>query len=201
MKKIIPCLMMLIGLFIIAYPVLKEKYIDYKSDEILKAIEDGYYYPISIPTVDDENTDQQTDNIISKINIETGQPIGIIKISKINIKYPILEGSSLNIMKVAVGHVKDTKLPGQYGNCALAAHRSFTYGRFFNRLDELKNGDIVEITTRHNKYKYTIFDKKRVLPDDTSVLNSEKGTHYLTLITCDPMRNPTHRLILVGKLQ
>jgi sortase A len=96
--------------------------------------------------------------------------------------------------------MNETTLPGKDGNCVLAAHRSFTYGRFFNRLDEVFIGDRVNIETKNGMYRYTIFEKKRVLPNDTSVLDSKKGKKYLTLITCDPMKNPTHRLILVGKL-
>lgn len=209
MKKIIPYLVMIIGLGIIAYPKLKEVYEDYKSNQISSAIESGDYKPISITVGEEDENDNapQAQNIIAQEEKPKAKgekiiatPIGMLKIDKIGLKYPILEGSSSDILSIAVGHVKSTKKPGEDGNCALAAHRSFTYGRFFNRLDEVVVGDKVNIDTETNKFTYTIFEKKRVLPNDTSVLNSQKGKKYITLITCDPMKEPTHRLILVGKL-
>jgi sortase A len=202
MRKIIPCLIIIIGIFMIAYPQMKEVYADHKSNAIGDAIEKGDYEPIDITPVINDDVDPQANKILPEETKNNGKavPIGIIKIDKIKIKYPILDGSSLGILDVAVGHVKGTALPGGDGNCALAAHRSFTYGRFFNRLDEVAVGDKVNIETKNNKYAYTIFEKKRVLPTDTSVLNNKTRSHCLTLITCDPVHNSTHRLILTGKI-
>jgi sortase A len=206
MKKIIyfiPFVIIIIGLLIVFYPNIKEYYNDYKTGQIENNIKTGNFEPVEL-TVD--NDDQNADNIIGNGKIEPAGTkikvgtVGIITINKIKISYPILEGNVFSVMSVAVMHMNETTLPGKDGNCVLAAHRSFTYGRFFNRLDEVFIGDRVNIETKNGMYRYTIFEKKRVLPNDTSVLDSKKGKKYLTLITCDPMKNPTHRLILVGKL-
>lgn len=127
-------------------------------------------------------------------------PIGVLKIDKINLKLPILSGATNGHMKVGVGWIKETTPIGEVGNAALAAHRSYTYGRFFNRLDEVVVGDRFQIEAAGTVYEYEVFQKLVVLPTDTSVLNRNNRDHIVTLITCTPIRKATHRLIIQGKL-
>lgn len=127
-------------------------------------------------------------------------PIGILKIEKIDLKLPILSGATNRNMKVGVGWIKETTPIGEVGNTALAAHRSYTYGRFFNRLDEMVVGDRFQIEAAGTIYEYEVFQKLVVLPTDTSVLKRNNRDHIVTLITCTPIRKATHRLIIQGKL-
>ena len=93
-----------------------------------------------------------------------------------------------------------TAMPGEIGNCAVAAHRSYIYGRFFNRLNEMEVGDVVSITSKGGTHKYKVFEIVRVLPTDTSVLNYRENDKLLSMITCDPLKNPTHRLVVKSRL-
>lgn len=129
---------------------------------------------------------------------ESSEPkiLGVLKISSINLTLPILDGASLQNMKIGAGRIKGTGNIGQVGNVALAAHRSHTHGRFFNRLDELQTGDTITITTFPSTYEYTIYEKLVVKPNDVSVLSSNKREKRLTLITCHPLYNPTGRLVI-----
>jgi sortase A len=94
----------------------------------------------------------------------------------------------------------ETGTLGQAGNAAIAAHRARTSGRLFNRLNELKIGDKIVVNARGNQYVYSVYSLKVVDPTDVSVLKSFKKQKLLTLITCDPLVNPTHRLIVQAKL-
>lgn len=131
-------------------------------------------------------------NIIPTINHDT---IGILIIPKINLKVAIGEGTDMNTLKYAVGHFKGTAMPGQRGNFALAGHRSYTYGQYFNRLNELKIGDKIIVETIKGNYKYKISNIRVVLPSQIDVLNATKYAS-MTLITCTPIRVGTHRLIV-----
>ncbi|NLC43149.1 MAG: class D sortase [Clostridiales bacterium] len=124
------------------------------------------------------------------------QAIGRIKISKIDVSIPILEGTSKSNLKVGAGHVSGTSKIGTVGNAALAAHRSHTYGRMFNRLEELEVGDKIEVSTNDGTFEYTIYKIHVVEPDDISVLYRSKEDKVLTLITCTPLYTATHRLIV-----
>jgi sortase A len=94
----------------------------------------------------------------------------------------------------------ETAALGQVGNAAIAAHRARTPGRLFNRLNEIKLGDEIVVNVQGEQYVYRVYNIKVVDPTDVSVLKSNNQQKLLTLITCDPLVNPTHRLIVQAKL-
>lgn len=127
--------------------------------------------------------------------------LGKLTINQIDLTIPIMEGASQQNLKVAAGHLKGTAPIGEPGNAAIAAHRSYTYGKQFNRLTEVKTGDLIKVETNHKKLTYKITEKLLVKPTDLSVLQNHKNQSVITLITCHPMKNPTHRYIVKAVLQ
>ncbi|NJD01034.1 MAG: class D sortase [Ruminiclostridium sp.] len=127
--------------------------------------------------------------------------LGIIRIDKIKVKDPIVEGVEASNLKVGIGHIPGTAALGQPGNSALAGHRSYTFGKFFNRLDELVVGDEIIITTKKEELKYKVYEKLVVLPNDVSVIKGSKNDNIITLITCTPIYVATHRLIIHARLE
>ncbi|MGQ7891043.1 class D sortase [Paenibacillus sp. WC2504] len=125
---------------------------------------------------------------------------GVLRIDKINLKLPILTDATVKNLKVSVASIANTGKPGEVGNYAIAGHRNLTYGKNFNRLDEVDLGDIIQVETGSKHFKYMVEDKQYVLPTDVSVLKGNGKDKEITLITCDPMVNPTHRLIIKGKI-
>ncbi len=126
--------------------------------------------------------------------------LGIIRIDKIDVKAPIVEGVEASNLKVGIGHIPGTAALGQAGNSALAGHRSYTFGKFFNRLDELVVGDEIRITTKKEDLVYKVYEKLVVTPDDVSVLKGDKDKNIITLITCTPIYVASHRLIIHASL-
>ncbi|WP_410770789.1 class D sortase [Fontibacillus sp. BL9] len=127
--------------------------------------------------------------------------IGVIKISKIDLELPVLEGATKSNMKYAAAHLKETTSLGEAGNAAIAAHRAHTKGRLFNRLNEMEIGDEINIEVNGSLFVYTVDKISIVKPTDVSVLDIENPEDkVLTLITCDPLVNPTHRLIVRAKI-
>ena len=137
--------------------------------------------------------------IITKYKNLTMDTIGIMTIPKLDLKVCVAEGTDNEILKYAVGHFANTAMPGEKGNFSVAGHRSYTYGEYFNRLDELEIGDAITVKTKENEYTYTVYDIQVVLPEDISVLDSTDDA-TITLVTCTPIRVATHRLIVKGRL-
>ena len=135
---------------------------------------------------------------------ENGSVIGILEIPKIDLKTPIVEGSGQENIKYAVGHLPSSSSVGNIGkkneNFAIAGHRSYTYGKFFNRLDELEKGSKIIIKVKNEKLTYKVFDKKIVKPTDVEVVKPVKGKSMVTLITCHPPYSNESRLIIFSKL-
>jgi sortase A len=125
---------------------------------------------------------------------------GLLIIKSINLQLPILKGATEKNMQISVASLEHTVQPGEIGNYAIAGHRNRTYGRNFNRLDEVEKGDLIEINDGKNSYNYIVVEKLYVYPDETWVLNSDNDKSEITLITCHPVVDPTHRLIIKGEI-
>jgi sortase A len=191
------------GLCTMVYPKAKSMYYSYQEIQLLEDWESG----------DEDSVIQQSYQQLDDIFLDKSQPkhtpaaenmnngiIGKLEINKIDLTIPIMEGASQANLKIAAGHLKGTSSVGEAGNSAIAAHRSYTYGKQFNRLPEVEVGDTIRVVTKDKKLTYRIISEMIVLPDDLSVLNKDKSESTLTLITCHPMKNPTHRYIVKAVL-
>jgi len=197
MKKLIGIIMILAGISLI----ITINYIKYKVDKNQKEMINAFENTIKDEISNEKSWDKTEVKIPeSKQLINTKGIIGIISISKINVKVAIAEGVDTETLKYSVGHFKGTPLPDEKGNFCIAGHRSYTYGEFFNRLDELQIDDEITIETKNREYKYRVYEKKVVEPSEISVLDNTKDP-IITLVTCAPVRIATHRLIIKGKLE
>jgi sortase A len=129
----------------------------------------------------------------------TSMGIGILEISKINVRMPILEGASNANLNIGAAHLAGTAAIGNDGNTVIAAHHSYKYGRMFNRLPEMAAGDIVTIHKGNLALHYKVTGSEMVEPTDISVLDQPAQGKHLTLITCDS--DGSHRLIVRAELQ
>lgn len=145
-----------------------------------------------------ENKDSNTYNSPGdRPNKQDIDAIALMIIPKIDLNVAVAEGTDMETLKYAVGHFEGTALPGEKGNFSVAGHRNYTYSQYFNRADELVNGDEILIKTKKGEFKYSVSGKKIVNPEEVSVLNpTEDAT--LTIVTCTP--GATQRLIVNAKL-
>ncbi|WNB92488.1 class D sortase [Bacillus sp. NEB1478] len=193
-------LLIVLGIAIMVYPKAKSMYYSYQEHQLLKDWESSVS-PVA------QQSYQQLDQVFLENRFpETAQSIkngviGKLSIQKIDLTLPIVEGASLKNMKTAAGHLKGTSPIGEIGNAAIAAHRSYTYGKQFNRLMEVKKGDTIEIVTTTKKLTYAITDEQLVKPTNLSILQRTNKASMITLITCHPMKNPTHRFIVKAVLK
>lgn len=121
---------------------------------------------------------------IKNIEIEGYKVIGLIKIDKINLEYPILEETTNKTMKLSITKFWGNEL-NEIGNVTLAGHNNKD-GTMFGKTKNLQKSDIIEITDlKNNTVKYEIFDMYIIYPDDTSCVNSvDPNSREITLITC-----------------
>ncbi len=81
-------------------------------------------------------------------------------------KCPIAEGANLHNLRVAIGHYTNSPSAGEPGVAIYLGHRSYTYGRHFNRMDEVKIGETIIIETKTTRYTYEVDQIDVVEPDD-----------------------------------
>ncbi|MBV9306232.1 MAG: class D sortase [Acidobacteriaceae bacterium] len=124
-----------------------------------------------------------------------GAVLGRLEIARLHLSAMVREGVDDKILRVAVGHVPATALPGQAGNFAIAAHRD----TLFRALKDIRNDDLVTFQlTNGDSYQYRVAATQIVKPSDVTVLRSDGGgliiddssiremPKLLTMITCYP---------------
>lgn len=197
MKKIL-VILILIGISLISVA----SYIDYKDNNIKNDLISNYENNSSI----DNFIEKENDNIENKIsnefeykeetiNSKRTNVIGILEIKSIGLKAPIVDGEEN--LDYVVAKYRNSANFGQVGNVILAGHNNMK-GSIFKNLYKVKIGDIIEIKTDNNIYKYKLTERVIVNPSDSSLLTQDISKKEITLITC--INRAKERLILKGKI-
>jgi sortase A len=134
--------------------------------------------------------------------VKVGDPLTRLEIPSIDVDTVVVEGISLAALRAGAGHYPETPLPGEVGNVAIAGHRT-TYGRPFNRIDELNPGDKVILSTPLGRHTYEVMTRPWVvLPTDWDPVVNDypEGGSFLTLTSCHPEGSATHRIVVRAKL-
>lgn len=136
---------------------------------------------------------------IDKLEASPSKPfvIGMIKIDKINLSYPILSESSKDLLNISVCRFAGP-MPNNVGNLCIAGHNYVDY-KLFSNLHKLNKKDKVKIYDFNGNLKeYKVFNKYETSPSDLSCTNQEtNGQTIVTLITCNNVTGK--RLVLVCK--
>lgn len=145
----------------------------------------------------DKENAEEVNQELPYIEYEGYQVIGIVKIEKINIEYPILNESSEASMKKSIIKFWGDKL-NQIGNVTLAGHNNMD-GTMFGKINKLEIEDEIKIIDLYNnEVTYKIFDKYITDPNDIDVVkNTEEESKEITLITC--INGNKNRLIIKAK--
>ena len=122
--------------------------------------------------------------------------IGILKIDKINLNYPILSESNKELLNISLCRFAGP-MPNETGNLCIAGHNYVDY-KFFSRLHELEENDIIKIYDLNGKLvEYYVYDKYEVeVTDTTCTSQNTNGKNIVTLLTCNNVSGK--RLVIVA---
>jgi sortase A len=131
---------------------------------------------------------------------EEGDAIARLEIPGIGLDAKVVAGVNPDDLKKGPGHYPGTPMPGQFGNSAIAGHRT-TYGQPFYRLDEVAVGDEIVVTTVQGRFVYRATGSEVVAPTASHVVATENpGVATLTLTTCTPRYTARERLVVYADL-
>ena len=137
----------------------------------------------TLNTIEDELKNKSLNKLLD-VEYKGYKIEGIIEIPKINIKYPIINETNEETMKISV-----TKFSGpqanEIGNYCIAGHNNRD-GTMFGKTKYLEKGDTIRLTNLENKtIEYQIFEIYSIDPNDVTCTNSiNPTTREITLITC-----------------
>lgn len=123
--------------------------------------------------------------------------IGIIKIDKLKLDYPILSSVSDELLEVAPCRFAGP-LPNEIGNLCIAGH-NYIDNTFFAKISALEYGDKIDIYGINGDLKtYSVYDKREVDSSDFSCTSQEtNGKRIVTLMTCNSIKHT--RIIVQSK--
>lgn len=118
---------------------------------------------------------------------------------------PILEGPVKDTYKILDQGIWRWPLgstPDKGSNTILIGHR-FTYTNprgIFYYMDKIQMGDEIGLIWDNTHYVYKVTSINEVDPSDVAIL-APTPTAQLTMYTCTPLWNPTHRLVVIAALE
>lgn len=123
--------------------------------------------------------EEQIETVINEVVIPT-EAVGVLKIDKINLYQPVMEGHSLEVLKKNLGHVDESAY--WKGNIGILGHNNGNAG-FFKRLTELKIDDVIEYITEDGTRTYKVSEITEIEDTDWSKF-ARTEDNRITLVTC-----------------
>lgn len=107
--------------------------------------------------------------------------MGRLQIPRLHVSAIIVSGTAEQDLKLGIGHIEGTSMPGTPGNIGLAGHRD----TFFRPLRNIRLQDQIQLTTLEGEFTYRVTSTQIVPPTKVEVLSPGNGEE-LTLVTCYP---------------
>lgn len=175
----------------------------YRQEEVFSATPSTALFPIAVAVT---NVNKPTYSIAPSSVIVSGK--SYISIPKINIKAPIIIGTSTNTSKIlkdlesGVLMYPGSAMPGQ-GNTVIVGHSSSNspwnkYSNVFSLLNRLQVGDLIYISHNDKNYIYTVSNKKT---GSVFSLSNADVSGDLVLSSCWPVGTDTGRILVSAMLQ
>ena len=131
-----------------------------------------------------------------------GDVVARLMIPKIDLDWFVVQGVTKHDLAKGPGHFRETPMPGQLGNAAIAGHRT-THGAPFGDLDELEPGDQITVETLSGTFVYEVTNTLIVNPDEYGLVipTTDPTVATLTLATCHPEYRIEHLGLLRALLR
>ena len=123
---------------------------------------------------------------------------GVIEIPAMDTELPLYLGADSENMAKGAAVLGQTSMPigGRDTNCVIAAHRGYGSAAMFREIERLRIGDKIYIHNMWEVLEYSVVEVDVILPDDVDAVHIQEGRDLITLITCHPYGQNSHRYIV-----
>lgn len=204
-------IMLLIGLSMLAYPIIADRISAYQADQAITSyttqieqdpaiinslLDEAQAYNDRLSGTPSTYTGEIRDE--NELIVGGGSPFAWIEFPTLAEKLPIYHGTSETALQAGVGHLERTSLPigGNSTHSVLTGHSGMPGSRMFDDIDRLEIGDVFLIHTLNQDLAYKVVSTEVVWPDEVESLVIQQGKDLCTLITCTPYGVNDHRLLV-----
>ena len=155
-----------------------------RTENLAGKADDTLPFPeqLESPEVDFTLWDEQRIEAYQRaIEKQSAVPLAVLRIPKLSLEVPLLDGTDDLTLNHAVGRIAGTARPGEPGNIGIAGHRD----GFFRGLKDVRDGDTIELQTLRGTTTYIVDQIEIVTPHQVEVLRPT-SVPSLTLVTCYP---------------
>lgn len=213
-------LLFMVGLSIVLYPTISDRWNQYRADQLITAYshavtEEGTDYSgyleearrynetligSPVPDAFAQREGAENPEYEAMLDISGDGVIGYVEIPAIKVNLPIYHYTSEESLKKGAGHLFGSSLPvgGESSHSVISAHRGLPDARMFTDLNLVEKGDLFYITVLSEKLAYEVDQIQVVEPWETESLAIEEDGDYVTLVTCTPYAVNTQRLLVRG---
>lgn len=163
-------------------------------------LENFYKQPTTKKAVDPFAKQSKTGNNSVNVAASELKTVAVLSIPKIKEVLPVFQGTSQIALDNGVGVLENTPLPvgGKGKHSVLTGHSGLSLNRLFTDLPKLKKGDKFYIKVNHQIHAYRVDQIHTVLPDNLRYFKTDPNKDLVTLVTCTPLFQNTHRLLVRG---
>lgn len=215
-------LLFLIGLSILLYPLISDKWNRYRDSELINQYDTAVANDTVSPKIEDmflaarEYNEQIKEESIpdafsirdgitdetyeALLNIGSDGMMGYVEIPVIGENIPIYHYTTEESLKKGAGHLFGSSLPigGENTHAIISAHRGLPSAKLFTDLNLVEDGDVFYIHVLNKTLAYQVDQILTVKPEETESLGIQDGEDLVTLVTCTPYAVNTHRLLVRG---
>ncbi|MFV8772769.1 class C sortase [Aerococcus urinaeequi] len=218
-SKYIGVILFVLGLAVFIFPLISKSYYENLYRQEVSAIHQEFeqtseasqnhadqvaYNQQSVRQLDDieianvtftEETPETNTDLSDKNTIAT------MSIPAIDLNYPIYDGATDENLYNGLARVDGTSYPvgGINTNSVIAGHNGLAGKIYFSDVDELVNGDTIQIQNQQETLTYEVYNTAIIKPDEVSALAIIPGQDTLTLLTCVFLPHGVDRYLVYAK--
>lgn len=214
--KILVPLIFLVGLGIMLYPTLSDRYYTRQYEKEVarwEASRETKDYSAIWSAAENYNralaerqnlkafvSEEELAEISLLLNPLGNGMMGYIDIDKIDVHLPVYQGTDETQLQSGAGWWIGTSLPtgGESTHSVITAHTGLVKAKLFTDLDRLVVGDTFTLTILDRVMTYRVDQILVTEPEALDPLAIVPGEDYVTLYTCTPYGVNTHRLLVRG---
>ena len=172
-----------------------------EAEDSLAALEDEFPSDDDLSSLEDLRDDARRARRLAALfarRVEIGEGIGRIRVPAIDLEMVFVEGTDSESLQKGPGHYPETEFPGQARTIGIAGHRT-TYLAPFRDIDEIEDGDEIELEMPYGTFTYTVQKHEIVEPSQVGIVR-DVGYERLVLTACHPLYSADKRWAVFARL-